>query len=66
MAYAYLPAVLPEAPFAVLLPVSAAAIGAGGISWCVAVASTPRPDGPPSRTYPEVTRPAVSGRPGDV
>ena len=31
VAYAYLPAVLPEAPFAVLLPVSAAAIGAGGI-----------------------------------
>ncbi len=31
VAYAYLPAVLPEAPFTVLLPVSAAAIGAGGI-----------------------------------
>ncbi len=40
--------------------------GPEGSSWCVAVASTPRPDGPPSRTYPEVTRPAVSGRPGDV
>ena len=30
VAYLYLPAVLPEAPFAVLLPISAAAIGAGG------------------------------------